>query len=114
MQTTDQHKKGWQTSLLNRLGLTNEPTVRVYHGYGHDNQLMIHGHVFRLAPLPRTKYRKSVIRNMVALLRLFIVPIARTFALWSHVSAKASRVCGEIVISSSIKTRISDWLIIAP
>ena len=73
MQTTDQHKKSWQTGLLNRLGLTNEPTVRVYHGYGHDDQLMIHGHVFRLAPLPRTKYRKSVIRNMVALLRLFIV-----------------------------------------
>jgi phosphatidate phosphatase APP1 len=73
MQTTDQHKNSWQTGLLNRLGLTNEPTVRVYHGYGHDDQLMIHGHVFRLAPLPRTKYRKSVIRNMVALLRLFIV-----------------------------------------
>src|SRR6476620_9227295 len=38
---------------------------------------MIHGNVFKLSPLPRKKYRKSVIHNTLALLRLFVVnPIA--------------------------------------
>jgi phosphatidate phosphatase APP1 len=36
-------------------------------------QLNIYGHVFALSPLPRRKYRKSFIRNTLALLRLFIV-----------------------------------------
>jgi len=74
MQTTDQHiKKGWRTRFLNWLGLTDVPTVRVYHGYGHSEQMMIHGHVFKFSPLPRKKYRKSVVRNTLALLRLFMV-----------------------------------------
>lgn len=74
MQTTDQQKrKSWQTRVLNWLGLTNEPVVRVYHGYGQNDQLMIHGHVLRLSPLPRKKYRKSVLHNTLALLRLFVV-----------------------------------------
>jgi phosphatidate phosphatase APP1 len=55
------------------LGLTNEVTIKVYHGYGHDGQLTIYGHVFRLSTLPRKKYRKSFIHNTWALLRLFIV-----------------------------------------
>ena len=74
MQTTDQQKHvSWRTRLLQRLGLTNEPTVKVYHGYGQSDQLMIHGHVLKFGPLPRKKYRKSVIRNTFALLRLFMV-----------------------------------------
>ncbi len=55
------------------LGLTNRVTIKVYHGYGHADQLNIYGHVFKLSPLPRKKYRKSFIRNTWALLRLFIV-----------------------------------------
>ena len=55
------------------LGLTNEVTIKVYHGYGQADQLTIYGHVFRLSPLPRKKFRKSFIRNTLALLRLFIV-----------------------------------------
>lgn len=74
MQTTDQHqKKRWTTRLLNWFGLTDEPTVKVYHGYGQNDQLMIHGHVFKLSPLSRKKYRRSVVHNTLALLRLFIV-----------------------------------------
>lgn len=72
MQTTD-HKKSWRTRLFNWFGLTSQPTVKVYHGYGHATQLLIHGHVFKLSPIPRKKYRKSVIHNTLALLRLFIV-----------------------------------------
>lgn len=59
--------------LMNWLGLTNKVTIKVYHGYGHAEQLTIYGHVFRFSPLPRKKYRKSFIRNTLALLRLFMV-----------------------------------------
>lgn len=55
------------------LGLTDDVTIRVYHGYGHAKQMNIYGHVFRLSPLPRKRYRKSFVRNTLALLRLFIV-----------------------------------------
>jgi phosphatidate phosphatase APP1 len=73
MQTTDQHNSSWKTRLLNWLGLTNEPTVKVYHGYGQNDRLMIHGHVFKLSPLPRKKYKESMLHNTLALLRLFMV-----------------------------------------
>jgi phosphatidate phosphatase APP1 len=78
MQTADQPvSKSWRTRLFHWLGLTNEPSVKVYHGYGHGDQLTIYGHVFKFSPLPRTKYGKSVIHNTWALLRLFIVkPLA--------------------------------------
>ena len=69
----DKPQKSWMTSLLNRFGLTNEITIKVYHGYGYGNEVHIYGHVFKLCPLPRKKYRKSVVRNTLALLRLFIV-----------------------------------------
>lgn len=59
--------------MMRWLGLTNAVTIKVYHGYGHAEQMNIYGHVFRLSPLPRKKYRKSFIRNTLALLRLFIV-----------------------------------------
>ena len=59
--------------IMQRLGLTREVTIKVYNGYGHAEQMNIYGHVFRLSPLPRKKYRKSFIRNTLALLRLFFV-----------------------------------------
>jgi phosphatidate phosphatase APP1 len=73
MQTTDHPPKSWKARLYNWLGFTNETTVKLYHGYGHNDQLMIHGHVFKFSPLPRKKYQKSVVHNALALLRLFIV-----------------------------------------
>lgn len=73
MQTTYQQNTGWRSKLLYWLGFTSKPTIKLYHGYGHTNQLMIMGHVFKLAPLPRKKYRKSMVRNTLALLRLFLV-----------------------------------------
>jgi phosphatidate phosphatase APP1 len=66
-------RKSLKARLMKWLGLTNEVTIKLYHGYGHAEQLTIHGHVFKLSPLPRKKYRKSFIRNTWALLRLFIV-----------------------------------------
>jgi phosphatidate phosphatase APP1 len=80
MQTNTQQsppKKSWKTRLLNWFGLTNEINIKVYHGYGHTEHIVVHGHVFSLSPLPRTRYRKSALRNTLALLRLFFVkPVA--------------------------------------
>jgi len=74
MQTNDQQKsKRLRQRLMNWLGLTNEVTIKVYHGYGYGDQLVIYGHVFKLSPTPRKKYRKSFLRNTWALLRLFMV-----------------------------------------
>jgi len=74
MQTNDQQKpKSLKVRFMHWLGLTDELTIKVYHGYGHGNQLIIYGHVFKLSPTPRKKYRKSFLRNTWALLRLFMV-----------------------------------------
>jgi phosphatidate phosphatase APP1 len=74
MQSADQHKKpGLKARFMHWLGLTQQVTIKVYHGYGHADQLTIYGHVFKLSPLPRKRYRKSFLRNTWALLRLFIV-----------------------------------------
>lgn len=58
---------------MNLMRITNEPTVKVYHGYGHNNCLTVFGHVFRLSPFPRKQYRQSFVRNTLALLRLFLI-----------------------------------------
>lgn len=74
MQTgISQKPKGLKGRFMNWLGLTNEVTIKLYHGYGHSEQLMIYGHVFKFGPRPRKKYRKSFLRNTWALLRLFMV-----------------------------------------
>jgi phosphatidate phosphatase APP1 len=73
MQMTDQPALSWRSRILKWLGITDRPVVKLYYGYGHTNQLMIHGHVLKRSPLPRKKYRKSVLNNTWALLRLFIV-----------------------------------------
>lgn len=76
MQTTDQNKTWKQRIrdwLLRHLRLTDEPTLKVYHGYGHNNCLTVFGHMFRLSPYPRKRYRQSFIFNTLALLRLFLV-----------------------------------------
>jgi phosphatidate phosphatase APP1 len=66
-------KKSLKTRFLYWLRLTDELIIKVYHGYGHADQLVIYGHVFGLSPLPRNRYRKSVLNNTWALLRLFMV-----------------------------------------
>lgn len=76
MQTTDQSKierRSFKEWFLNLFRLTAVPTVKVYHGYGHNNCLAVFGHVFRHSPFPRRRYRQSFVRNTLALLRLFSV-----------------------------------------
>lgn len=66
-------KRTWKEHLYYWLRLTNNTTIKVYHGYGHAEQMTIYGHVFRSGPLPRTHYTRSIIKNTLALLRLFMV-----------------------------------------
>lgn len=64
--------------ILYWLRLTNQPLVKVYHGYGNKEHLIIFGHVLALGPLPRRKFSGNIFTNTFALLRLFFVrPIAR-------------------------------------
>ncbi|RYY39324.1 MAG: DUF2183 domain-containing protein [Chitinophagaceae bacterium] len=70
---------------FHRLGLTRETVIKVYHGYGHAEQLVLYGHVFRQSALPRRRYRQSILNNSWALLRLFMVkpwPCARLRTVW--------------------------------
>jgi phosphatidate phosphatase APP1 len=74
MSTNEQQKpRSLKRRLINWLGLTTEVTIKVYHGYGHGNDLVVYGHIFTLSPRPRNKYRRSFLRNTWALLRLFMV-----------------------------------------
>jgi phosphatidate phosphatase APP1 len=75
MQTTDQGRKpaGLKAKLMRWLRLTDETTIKVYHGYGHTESMSIYGHVLKFGPLPKKKFRRSFIRNTLALLRLFMV-----------------------------------------
>jgi len=71
--------------FYHRLGLTKETVIKVYHGYGHAGHMVIYGHVLRQSPLPRRRYRHSVLNNSWALLRLFMVkplPHARLRTQW--------------------------------
>src|SRR5215213_3244885 len=85
MKPRNKAKKSLRVHFLNWLGLTNELLIKVYHGYGHAEQLVIYGHVFRQSPLPQKRYSKSVLNNTWALLRLFMVkpfPCAKLQMAW--------------------------------
>ena len=77
MQTTDHLQtptvKSLKEKWLNLFRLTANPTIKIYHGYGHNNCITVFGHVFKLNPFPRQRYRHSFLRNTAALLRLFLV-----------------------------------------
>ncbi|ARK12062.1 phosphatase domain-containing protein [Fibrella sp. ES10-3-2-2] len=59
--------------LLTGMRLSDQPTVKLYRGFGNATELTIHGSVLRRSALPRTKYRNYVWVNMLAVLRLFMV-----------------------------------------
>lgn len=46
-------------------------TVKVYHGYGDEDALLVYGHVFSKAPMPKRRYRKNFISNTISLVRMF-------------------------------------------
>ncbi|WP_276132084.1 App1 family protein [Polluticoccus soli] len=63
--------------LLNWLRINTDPIVKVYHGYGDDDAMLLYGHVFTTSPIPRKRYRNLIFSNTMALLRLFM---AKPFA----------------------------------
>jgi phosphatidate phosphatase APP1 len=80
--------EGLYKKLLHVFRLTNDPVVKVYHGYGSDTQAIVFGHVFSLSPLPRKRYRKNFWTNTFALLRSFMVvrvPGAKVRLRWNNV-----------------------------
>jgi len=88
MQTIDHitTKKRWTTRLLALVGLTNEPVIKVYHGYGQADSLVIYGHVLKMSPLPRSRYNQTFLGNIASLLRLFMVtpwPSAKLQTEWN-------------------------------
>ncbi len=66
--------------ILHAFRLTDQPVVKVYHGFGNDKKVTIFGHVFLFSPVPRKRYSKNFLTNTFALLRLFIVkPYRRAY-----------------------------------
>ncbi len=55
------------------LGIARGAVVRVYHGYGDAERVLVQGHVLRQAPAERGHFPTDVIRNTLALLRLFMI-----------------------------------------
>src|SRR3982751_5287621 len=52
-------------------------TVKIYHGYGHQNNLIVYGHVLNGAAVVRKKYSNNPLTNIIHLARLFFVkPLA--------------------------------------
>jgi phosphatidate phosphatase APP1 len=52
---------------------SNKGSIKVYHGFGHKQDMEVFGHVFRKRTSLRTKYSSNAFVNMMALLRLFFV-----------------------------------------
>jgi phosphatidate phosphatase APP1 len=59
--------------ILHAFRLTDQPVVKVYHGFGNNTTLTVFGHVFHFSPVPRKHYSKNFLTNTFALLRLFMV-----------------------------------------
>ena len=59
--------------ILSWLHLTNDPVIKIYHGYGNEKTIIVFGHVLKLSPLPRKNYRRNFFNNSYGLLRLFMV-----------------------------------------
>ncbi|MHA4843287.1 App1 family protein [Flavitalea antarctica] len=58
--------------FLKRLGINTEVTVKIYKGYGHQQNLHVTGHLLKLSSGPTT-YHKSILRNIFQLFKLFFV-----------------------------------------
>ncbi len=48
-------------------------TVKVYHGYGHKENLVVYGHVLADKPANRTRFTDNILYNIVHLAKLFFV-----------------------------------------
>ncbi len=53
--------------------LNHHPVIKVYHGYGNQEKIIVLGHVLKLSPLPRQTFRSNWLVNLFSMLRLFMV-----------------------------------------
>ncbi len=60
-------------SIRKAFGLRQGLSVKVYDGYGDQDDMIIHGHVFKVWPVEKEKLRDNVWANTMQLLRLFMV-----------------------------------------
>lgn len=63
---------GIKDKIFEWLRISHKPVVKVYRGYVHQEKVVVFGHVLRMSPLPRRKYRQNFWVNTFALLRLFM------------------------------------------
>jgi phosphatidate phosphatase APP1 len=55
------------------VGINTIPVIKVYQGFGHQQHMVVFGHVLARSPRPQSYARNNIIRNMLQLLRLFFV-----------------------------------------
>lgn len=53
--------------------MNNATSVKVYHGYGHTNNLVVYGHVFSFKAKATQNYSTNIWINIVYLIKLFVV-----------------------------------------
>jgi phosphatidate phosphatase APP1 len=74
------------------LRINNHCVLKVYHGYGNEQSVIVLGHVLKLSPFPRVTYRKNRIINFFSMIRLFTVipyPDAEIIVEWEGKSYPA-------------------------
>jgi phosphatidate phosphatase APP1 len=64
------HYDGWLNKLLR---INSRPVVKVYHGYGDNDRVLVLGHVMLRSPDQYEHYRKGLFYNTLSLIRLFMV-----------------------------------------
>lgn len=87
-------KKGKRVlkSLLKLLHINLDPVVKVYHGYGDEDLMIVYGHVFRQSPMPKSSYKKNIWSNTMSLMRLFMaipLPHAKVRLNWGTQTIEA-------------------------
>src|SRR5690606_24840098 len=61
---------GWLDKVLR---INSRPVIKVYHGYGDNDRVLVLGHVLLKSPVAYEKYRRGFFHNSLSLLRLFMV-----------------------------------------
>ena len=62
-------------------------TIRVYHGYGHQKNMVVYGHVLAFKPVRINRYTDNLLLNIIRLIRLFFVspiPNVRVQMRWNN------------------------------
>ncbi|MBO0935024.1 DUF2183 domain-containing protein [Fibrella sp. HMF5335] len=93
---------GWRTYFLAALRMTDQPTVKLYRGFGTATQITVQGHVLRRSPLPQQHYQQRFWTNMIDMIRLFLVrPMAHV-----EVRLQGTTICAKTDIDGFFRF---DW-----